>query len=40
VEIQGKHFLRDGANEALLEWRAGMANIEQATIGRLKAILP
>lgn len=39
VEIQGKHFIRDGANEALVEWRLGMAKIEASTISRLKSVL-
>lgn len=39
VEIQGKHFIRDGANEALVEWRMGMSQIETSTITRLKSLL-
>lgn len=38
-EIEGKHFIRDGANEALAEWRLGMRQIEQSTISRLQSVV-
>jgi hypothetical protein len=38
-EIEGKHFIRDGANEALAEWRLGMRRIEQSTIARLQSVV-
>jgi hypothetical protein len=38
-EIEGKHFIRDGANGALTEWKLGMRRIEDATISELKAVL-
>lgn len=38
-EIQGRHFIRDGANAVLADWRAGIRQIESTTIARLQAVV-
>lgn len=37
-EIQGRHFIRDGANSALADWRAGLRRVENDAISALRGV--
>ena len=40
VEDRPKHFIRDGADEAAIAWRADMARVQQIALEELAGILP
>jgi hypothetical protein len=37
-EIEGRHFIRDGADAALVDWRAGLRSVEQRAIASLQGL--
>lgn len=38
-EIEGRHFIGDGANAVLADWRVGIRDIETRTVQRLQAVI-